>query len=254
MHSRLFRLLILCLCLWQTGLSATAQEKPGKPKPAPGAGKPAEKETAKGKANAEPKALEPVCLAIEPVSLRTALARALPGAKLTVMAPAREHDLGLKLLTPEEFRATGLTWPEFEAKAAAAADRLLSSLTPDIRKGADGNPSYAILKSESHLTSSILFAPGLTDRFRATFGDRLVVLMPDRFTLYVFPRSFADFQKHGKQILRQHADSVYPCSVEAFEVTGEGVRCIGSFGDGEPEENASGNPRSGDKGEAESKP
>lgn len=244
MHSRLFRLLILCLCL--TALPAAAQEKPSLPKPADS--------TTAGQGNSAPKALESFCLAIEPASLRTALARTLPGAKLTVMAPAREHELGLKLLTPEEFRATGLTWGEFEAKSAAAADRLLKSLTPDIRKGADGKPAYAILKSESHLTASILFAPGLTDRFRGSFGDRLVVLMPDRFTLYIFPRSFADFQQHGKQVVRQHADSVYPCSVEAFEVTGEGVRCIGSFADGPTEEEASGDSRSERTGKDESKP
>ena len=64
---------------------------------------------------------EPRCLAVEPASLRTSLAKPIPGARLTVLIPAREDDLGIVHLSKEEFAATGLSWDKFRRDAEAAA-------------------------------------------------------------------------------------------------------------------------------------
>ena len=184
---------------------------------------------------ADPVALEPRCLVIEPSVLRTELAKSLPGARLTVLVPAREEDIGAVHLSADEFRATGLTWDKFRREAEAAAARHLARIEPVMEKGADGAVSHAVLKSKSHLTASVMLCPEFYARFRPVFGDRLVVLVPDRFTVYVFPRSFSGFQEFGKRVVEEHRRAVYPSSIEAFEVNSEGVRGIGAFDTGDDE-------------------
>jgi hypothetical protein len=171
----------------------------------------------------------PLVACIEPLVMRTEAARLLRGSKLTVIVPAREEPLGLARLTTDEFAATGLKWEEFLVQAASAAAAHLKSLKPEIHRSDKGAAQYAVLKSESHLTAGVILCPEFFAQFRETFGDRLVVLVPDRFTVFVFPRGFSDFQNMGPEVLDQYYDSVWPCSQEAFEVTTEGLKCLGAF-------------------------
>ena len=171
----------------------------------------------------------PLAAILEPAALRTSAAQDLPGSKLTVLCPAREDALGLNRLSDEEFKATGLTWAQFLKQAAAAAAAHLKTLKPDIHRDAKGHAQYAILKSDSHLTASVILCPEFHAQFKDTFGEKLVVLVPDRFTVYIFARSFGGFQDMGPDILEKFADSTWPCSQEAFEVTATGLKCLGAF-------------------------
>jgi hypothetical protein len=177
----------------------------------------------------------PLAACIEPVALRTETSQALPGSKLTVVCPAREDELGLSRLTAEEFKATGLTPEQFLREAAATAAAHFKALKPDIHRDGKGRAEYAVLKSESHLTASVILCPEFHARFKETFGDKLVVLVPDRFTVYVFARGFGQFQEMGPEILEKHAGSTWPCSREAFEITAEGLKCLGAFETGDEE-------------------
>ena len=51
-----------------------------------------------------PRKLETVCVAVEPVVLRTRTSQALKGCKNTVLSPARETTDGLKILSEEEWK------------------------------------------------------------------------------------------------------------------------------------------------------
>jgi len=171
----------------------------------------------------------PLAACIEPAVMRTEAAQFLPGAKKTVIVPAREDELGLSRLTKDEVAATGLKWEQFLAEAAATAATHLKTLKPEIERDKKGAARYAVLRSESHLTASIILCPEFFAQFREPFGDRLVVLVPDRFTVYVFPRGFTDFQELGPDILLEFDDSIWPCSEEAFEITSDGLTCLGAF-------------------------
>ena len=177
--------------------------------------------------------LEPVVAALEPVALRTALARALPEAKYTVIVPAREDAvLGIAHFTKEEFAATGMSWEQFVAKAEAAATRLLVATKPVVAKDAAGQVAYVKLQSERPFAASIVLSPRLVPLFQGVLGDRLVALMPDRSTVYLFSRNFGQFQSFGQKIINDHAEAVYPCSIEVFEISRDGIKCIGGFNDG----------------------
>lgn len=181
----------------------------------------------------DPAALESICAAIEPFTLRTELARPLGDGKQTVLTPAREDKvLGITNYSKEEFAAAGLDWDQFLAKAADAATRLLVSITPRITKAKDGTIAYVTLRSERPFAASIVLSPRLIPLFREQFGDRLVVLMPDRNTVYVFSRNFGEFQDFGPRIIKEYSEALYPCSMEAFEVSRDGLKCLGAFDDG----------------------
>lgn len=171
----------------------------------------------------------PLAACIEPTAMRTEAAQPLPGSKLTVVCPAREEELGLSRLTAEEFKATGLTQEQFLKQAAATAATHLKTLKPEIQRDAKGRAEFAVLKSDSHLTASIILCPEFHAQFKDTFGNEIVVLVPDRFTVYVFARGFGRFQDLGPEILEKHAASTWPCSREAFEITAEGLKCLGAF-------------------------
>lgn len=172
-------------------------------------------------------------LCIEPVELRTETAELLPGSRRTVIAPALEDAaLGLSRLTKAELAATGQTFAQFKAKALAAAAAHLKTLKPEIHRSDKGAAEYAVLKSDSHLTASVVLCPEFAAQFKETFGDKLVVMMPDRFTVYVFARSFGDFQKLGPVIVEQFDKAVWPVSREAFEISAEGIKCLGEFESG----------------------
>lgn len=178
-------------------------------------------------------ALEPMCATIEPRVLRTELARPLGDGKQTVVIPAREDNvLGLSHLSRGELAATGLNQDEFMAKAAAAATRLLLTLNPEVTKDKDGSTAYVTLRSERPFASSIVLSPRLLPLFKEQFGDRLVVLVPDRNTVYVFSRNFGKFQDFGPRIIREYHAALYPASLEAFEISRDGIKCLGGFDTG----------------------
>jgi hypothetical protein len=178
----------------------------------------------------------PLVACIEPSLLRTDTSQLIPGSKKTVITPARPDDLGLSRLTKEEFAAAGLKWDGFLKEAAAVSAAHLKTLKPDIRRDRKGTALYAVLKSDSHLTAGIILCPELFTRFQPVFGDRLVVLAPNRFTVYVFPRNFSDFQKMGPSIIGEYNDSTWPCSQEAFEITADGIRGLGAFDSADEDE------------------
>ncbi len=172
-------------------------------------------------------------LCIEPVELRTETAELLSGSRRTVVCPAKEDAaLGLSRLSKAELAAAGQTFAQCKTKALAAAAAHLKTLKPDIHRSDKGAAEYAVLKSDSHLTASVVLCPEFLVQLKETFGERLVVMMPDRFTVYVFARSFGDFQKLGPAIVERFEKATWPVSREAFEISAEGIKCLGEFQSG----------------------
>ena len=173
--------------------------------------------------------LESCCVAVEPLSLRTKISQPLPGCKNTILTPFRETVDGLKMLTEEEWQALGMTWPDYLAKARAAASRHLATLTPQVIKDSRGIVEYIKLQDPSPLTSSVLLCPELFAQFTKMLGTPVLVVAPDRFTLFLFPRTTGTFLKHGKEIAALFAEATYPGSDEAFEITETSLKSIGTF-------------------------
>jgi hypothetical protein len=180
-------------------------------------------------------ALEPVCVAIEPKALRTSASQNLAGARQTVLTPAIEREDGFKMLDRESLTHLGMNWETFLAKAKQAASRHLAALKPEIHKDPRGTIEYIKFHNDRHLTSSILLCPELWKQFSPMLGPTIVALVPDRFTVYLFPRQSGAFVKQGQEVAALFTDAMYPASDEAFEISETTFKSIGNFTTSEPE-------------------
>jgi hypothetical protein len=173
--------------------------------------------------------LESICLLIEPRDGPT-VSKPIPGARSTVLVPGRETSLGgVRYYTAGEFGAMDLGWSGFRRKAAAAADRVFATLTPEVTKDAKGFVRFVVLRGKTQLTASTVLAPKFHETFRATMGDDLIVLIPDRFTVYVFPRPMGEYKQWGRKIIETYSDASYPVSLEVFLLSKAGLSGLGSF-------------------------
>ncbi len=180
-------------------------------------------------------ALEPICVMVEPKVLHTTTAHELAGSRNTILTPATELKSGSKLLDDEAWKELGMAWPVYLAKAKAAAARHLATLTPEIHKDERGTVEYLKFTSPRHLTSSIILCPELLKLAAPQLGDKIVALVPDRFTVYLFPRQSGAFIKHGSEVATLFTDAIYPASDEAFEISENGLKSIGNFTTGDLE-------------------
>ena len=171
---------------------------------------------------------EEFCLLIEP-SAGPQVVQPIPGAKMTGLVPGRETSLGVRYLTPSEYAGLNVSWAGFRQRAEAAAARQFAILKPRVIRDAKGFARYAVINGKSHLTASAIFAPDFRKQFRESMGDDLIVLIPDRFTIYVFPRSMSEYKQFGRQIIEAYDEATYPVSYEVFLLNRDGLSCIGSF-------------------------
>ncbi len=156
----------------------------------------------------------------------------IPGSRRTVLIPALTTSAGLRELSPEAFAELGVSWAAFSKTAGTTADAHLKTLKPVVTKDSEGHAAVAVVKSKSAITASVVFAPGFVAKFEPIFGDRLLVAIPDRFTIYVFPRALSTHKEYGKRLAALYEDAVYPASLELFEADPQGVRVVGSFSGG----------------------
>jgi len=170
-----------------------------------------------------------LCLLLEPRIMGHKTARPIPRAKETHLVPGIVGDFGVEPLRTEAFTALGLTWEAFLTRATTTAEKHFKTLKPKIVKDPDGNTLCIILRSENPLTSSVIFAPSFRSKFEKILGTRLLVAIPDRTTVYVFPRGFASLTGAGKDLATLYLTSTYPASSELFEINDKGILAAGTF-------------------------
>jgi hypothetical protein len=180
-----------------------------------------------------PKKRETLLLLPEPFALRNSLSIVPAGARQTVLTPAREKAGQPGSIEPypaEEFATLGLSAETFAKRAAAAADKRLAVLKPDIIRDEQGRVLYAVYRGESEHFASL---PKL---FEAMFGKELWVALPDRHALYIFPAQSAAMEEFTQDLAIRYAEEPFAASGEIFSLkTGEEPRVIASFA-GEPRE------------------
>jgi hypothetical protein len=171
---------------------------------------------------------EEFCVLIEPAE-GPQVVKLISGSKLTGLVPGRETHIGVRYYSAAEYTALGMSWPEFVKRSESAAARQLAKLTPEITRDAKGFVRFAVLRGKSHLTASSVFAPEFRSLFKSSMGDDLIVLIPNRFTIYVFPRGMGEYKDFGKRILSEYEDSPFPVSYEVLLLNRDGLSCLGSF-------------------------
>lgn len=154
----------------------------------------------------------------------------VPGSTSTVALPARPTPAGPEPLTPAIIAAnTSLDRSALLAAARANAKNLLDRLTPILVRDSRGVILYALIASEDPLTASVVFAPDFATRFLETIGPDVLIAIPNRFRVYVFPRSAVPGPELSDRLFTDYGATNYPVSREVFEIRDGALKAVGAL-------------------------
>jgi len=195
---------------------------------APSAGPAAEPETRNQKPETTQTA-EPWRVILEPKSMHREVSWPIPDAERTVVAPVVVD--GEEYLFPSR-----KIWDQFHVEDAdiqrrgavmAAAD--LATLHPRYERDRRQVIQYAELTSDRPIVASAVLAPKFLDLFRDTLGDNVYLVVPNRFTAYVFPVLASNYQDYYPMVFAAYRATAWPISVEVFELGPQGMKTVGVY-------------------------
>jgi hypothetical protein len=172
---------------------------------------------------------EPWRVLLEPSFMHREVAWPVPGADRTVIAPVVLN--GDEYLFPSKkvWDSFHLDDAEIQRRGAIAAAQDLATLKPRYERDRKQVIQYAELKSDRPIVASAVLAPNFLDLFRDTLGDQVYLVVPNRFTAYVFPVLASNYQEYYPMVLEAYHDSTWPVSVEVFELGPKGMRTVGMY-------------------------
>jgi hypothetical protein len=168
-------------------------------------------------------------LVFQPAFMRPDYALSIPGTKETLLTPARVKGDDVTFLKKDDIARLKLDLDSIRRVTAASASAVLATLKPQYARDSKGVILYALLASDSPATASAALAPDFADKFADTLGPDLLVAIPTRYRIYVYPALASRFQDTAAQVLSDYEISGYPVSKEVFRVTPRGLEAIGKF-------------------------
>lgn len=166
---------------------------------------------------------------IEPSFFKPQVSFPIPGAERTEYVPANRVGDELVYFSKTEFNNLNLTWPHLIEIGQTAAQTELEKCKPVFTRDRKEVIEYALIRSERQLAGTLVLAPKFLKLFEDTFGPKVLVAIPNRYSLYVFPALASNYRQFGPMILDAYKGSAFPVSVEVFEVSETGLRAIGTF-------------------------
>jgi hypothetical protein len=170
---------------------------------------------------------EGAVLLLGPSFDRPPIYRFLPGSKRTLLYPARRGK-GTDAV-PFAGKLSPAEWDLFVKTARERSSLLLSTLNPTMVRDSHGVIQMAVIVSEDPLATSCILTPGFLQRFSAIFGPELLVAVPARNRIYVFPKLANSLPSAIGSMRDDYLISPMPLSTEIFELSRFGLRTIGSF-------------------------
>ncbi len=149
----------------------------------------------------------------------------IQGSDRTVLVPAR---LTNGTIAPLE-GGQQISWDAIKEPASSSASAVLAGLKPRYVRDDKNVIQYAILESESPLTASAVLAPKFGEMFAQTLGPDLLVAIPNRNLIYVFPKQSLVSQGFADLIYAEYQASSHPVSRELFELRDGKLIAIGTY-------------------------
>jgi hypothetical protein len=168
-------------------------------------------------------------LVLEPKFMRPDYAFPIAGTKETIITPALVRDGEVAELKKARYEQLNLDMDSIRRLALAAASAELKNLKPEFVRDKKGVAVFALLASDSPTTSSVVLAPEFAEQFAEIFGPDILVAIPNRYRIYVYPALTTDFQSTASLVLRDYESSGFPVSKEVFKVTPKGLQAVGKF-------------------------
>jgi len=153
----------------------------------------------------------------------------LQGSKKTLLYPATMGPHGE--VTPLEGSAwmTASGWDRMVKRSRESSALLLSTLDPLLIRDRKGVLQMAVLTTDSPLLATCILSPGFLTRFSAFFGPELIVAVPTRNKIYVFPKLANRLPDMTQNIRDDYLISAMPVSTELLEISKKGIKAIGNI-------------------------
>lgn len=172
----------------------------------------------------------------DPVSWPVARVKAAPDGTASasedssvVLVPARIVSGDVAPMTASEARQLRATQASVEAATIPAASKLLATLKPEYVRGENQVIEYAILQSESPFTASTVLAPEFADKFADTLGPDILIAIPNRNRLFIFPKLSPAYKSLADVVIAEFESSPNPVSKEVFQIQKGKLIAIGSY-------------------------
>jgi hypothetical protein len=151
----------------------------------------------------------------------------IPDAQRTVWVAGFLGEDGLTPFSKEEYAALKVSAQTFALRAQANAAADLKTLKPEFVRNRNKVIEYAEFHSDRPIVASAVLAAGFLNLFKDTLGEKVLLIVPNRFTAYVFPSLASNFQNYSQMIISAFHETAYPVSEEVFELSALGVRTEG---------------------------
>ena len=151
----------------------------------------------------------------------------LSGAKNTVLAPARLGEAGVEFPSVAVWEAGRLDEEMVRKVTARFATEWLRHTKVEFVRNGKNVVEYAVLRSEKFPVCVTVFAPEFRKQFEEVFGPKVMLVIPNRQTVFVFPGVAVDFAEYAPMILDAWRSPAAKVSLEVFELGERGLRATG---------------------------
>ena len=166
---------------------------------------------------------------LEPRSTHAPVTLPIAGAERTELCAGFMEEEGPRPMSRAELAAMGIEMARFAARARENATADLAGLKPRYERNRKRVIEYAELHSERPVVASAVLAPKFLALWKDTLGEKVLVVVPNRFTAYVFPALAGSHGDYAPMVFAALHATAWPVSVELFEVSTDGVRCVGRY-------------------------
>ena len=166
---------------------------------------------------------------LEPKSMRSPVTKPIAHAERTALVAGTLGDGELVPLPRADWDGLKMDWAQFFARTQASATTDLATLKPRYVRNKKRVIEYAALESERGIVAGAVLAPGFLEMFRETLGEKVLLVVPNQSTAYVFPALASNYRDYWPMIFQAYRATAYPVSVEVFEVSAQGMRAVGVF-------------------------
>ena len=168
-------------------------------------------------------------LLIEPSFMHYESSWPIAGAERTVLVPARFVDDQILPLREGEAASLGATREKILESASKAASAVLAGLKPRFIRDDHNVIQCAVLESDNPLTASAVLAPEFSALFDESLGPDILVAIPNRFRVFVFPKNAPAFQRYSEVVIAEYESSSCPVSKELFSLRKGKLAAVGSY-------------------------
>jgi len=160
---------------------------------------------------------------------RPPIHRFLEGSRQTILFPARIAENGVSEPLTTESGLNDKDWDNFIKQSLERASLLLATLDPVMVRDRSAVIQMAVLTSDNPMVASCILTRGFLQRFSAIFGPELLITIPSRNKIYVFPKLANRIASAVQTIHDDHLISPMPVSSEIFELSGKGLHSVGTL-------------------------